>query len=146
MRTQGTTSLMIRNLLPQIAALPDDGRVELAQFLSGNHLFFLNLAMAAAKSAAMWAEQVEGSSIVTMMCRNGTSYGIRLAGSDEVFIGAAPPVAEAMYYPDYGPETSARDIGDSAILELVGPRRRGRRRLAGGRRLPAGRHGGRGQR
>ena len=25
-----------------------------------------------------------------------------------------------MYYPDYGPETSARDIGDSAILELVG--------------------------
>ena len=25
-----------------------------------------------------------------------------------------------MYYPDYGPETSAPDIGDSAILELVG--------------------------
>lgn len=120
MRTQGTTSLMIRNLLPQIAALPDDGRVALAQFLSGNHLFFLNLAMAAAKSAAMWAEQVEGSSIVTMMCRNGTSYGIRLAGSDEVFVSEAPPVADAMYYPDYGPETSARDIGDSAILELAG--------------------------
>ncbi len=120
MRTQGTTSLMIRNLLPQIAALPDDGRVALAQFLSGNHLFFLNLAMAAAKSAAMWAEQVEGSSIVTMMCRNGTSYGIRLAGSDEVFVSEAPPVAAAMYYPDYGPETSARDIGDSAILELAG--------------------------
>ena len=52
MRTQGTTSLLIRNLLPQIAALPDAGRVDLAQFLSGNHLFFLNLAMAAAKSAA----------------------------------------------------------------------------------------------
>ena len=76
--------------------------------------------MAAAKSAAMWAEQVKGSSIVTMMCRNGTSYGIRLAGSDEVFISAAPAVEEAMYYPDFGPETSARDIGDSAILELVG--------------------------
>jgi hypothetical protein len=120
MRTQGTTSLLIRNLLPQIAALPEDGRIALAQYLSGNHLFFLNLAMAAAKSAAMWAEQVEGSSIVTMMCRNGTSYGVRLAGSDEVFVSEAPPVAEAMYYPDYGPETSARDIGDSAILELVG--------------------------
>jgi hypothetical protein len=120
MRTQGTTSLMIRNLLPQIAALPDPGRLELSKFLSGNHLFFLNLAMAAAKSAALWAERVEGSSIVTMMCRNGTSYAIRLAGSNEVFISAAPPVAEAMYYPDYGPETSAPDIGDSAILELVG--------------------------
>jgi len=92
----------------------------MAQYLSANHLFFLNLAMAGAKATAMWAEQVEGSSIVTMMCRNGTSYGIRLAGSDEVFIDAAPAVEEAMYYPDYGPETSAPDIGDSAILELVG--------------------------
>lgn len=120
MRTQGTTNLFLRNVLPQIAALPDTGRVELAEFLSGNHLFFLNLAMAAAKSAALWAEQVEGSSIVTMMCRNATSYAIRVAGSEEVFLSEAPPVANAMYYPDYGPETSARDIGDSAILELVG--------------------------
>jgi hypothetical protein len=120
MRTQGTTSLFIRNLLPQLVDLPDTGRVELARFLSGNHLFFLNLAMAAAKSAAMWAEQVSGSSIVTMMCRNGTSYGLRLAGSSEVHTAAAPPVEHAMYYPDYGPETSAPDIGDSAILELVG--------------------------
>lgn len=120
MRTQGTTSLLLRNLLPQLADLPDSGRVELARFLAGNHLFFLNLAMAAAKSVALWAEQVTGSSIATMMCRNGTSYGLRLAGSDEVFLSASPPVADAMYYPDYGPETSAPDIGDSAILELVG--------------------------
>ena len=120
MRTQGTTSLLIRNVLPQLAALPDDGRTALARFLSGNHLFFLNLAMAAAKSVAMWAEQVPGSSIVTMMCRNGTTYGIRMAGSKAVFVSDAPPVADAMYYPDYGPETSAGDIGDSAILELVG--------------------------
>ena len=120
MRTQGTTSLLIRNLLPHIASLPDDGRVELARYLSGNHLFFLNLAMAAAKSVALWAEQVEGSSIVTMMCRNGTTYAVRVAGSDQLFMSASPPVADAMYYPDYGPETSAPDIGDSAILELVG--------------------------
>jgi hypothetical protein len=120
MRTQGTTSLLIRNLLPHLASLPDEGRIELARFLSSNHLFFLNLAMAAAKSVALWAEQVAGSSIVTMMCRNGTSYGVRLAGSDQVFLAAAPPVSEAMYYPDYGPETAAPDIGDSAILELVG--------------------------
>jgi hypothetical protein len=120
MRTQGTTSLFIRDLLPQLAALPDDGRVGFALYLRGNHLFFLNLAMAAAKAAAMWAEPVEGSSIVTMMCRNGTSYGIRLAGSEEIFVAASPPVEDAMYYPDYGPDTSAPDIGDSAILELVG--------------------------
>ncbi|HYJ69803.1 MAG TPA: DUF1116 domain-containing protein [Nocardioidaceae bacterium] len=120
MRTQGTTSLFIRDLLPDLAALPDDGRVAFADYLRGNHLFFLNLAMAAAKATAMWAEQVDGSSIVTMMCRNGTTYGVRLAGSDEVFVAASPPIEDAMYYPGYGPDTSAPDIGDSAILELVG--------------------------
>jgi hypothetical protein len=120
MRTQATTNLLLRNLLPHLAALPDPGRVELARFLSGNHLFFLNLAMAAAKSVALWAEQVEGSSIVTLMCRNGTTYGIRLAGSEDVFLAESPPVGDALYYPDYGPESGARDIGDSAILELVG--------------------------
>jgi hypothetical protein len=120
MRTQATTNLLLRNLLPHLAALPDPGRVELARFLSGNHLFFLNLAMAAAKSVALWAEQVEGASIVTLMCRNGTTYGIRLAGSEDVFLAESPPVGDALYYPDYGPESGARDIGDSAILELVG--------------------------
>lgn len=120
MRTQGTTSLLIRNLLPQLVALPDTGRVALARFLSSDHLFFLNLAMAGAKSLAMWAEQVVGSSIVTLMCRNGTSYAIRLAGSDQLFVCDSPPITDAMYYPDYGPETSAPDLGDSAILELVG--------------------------
>ncbi len=120
MRTQGTTNLLIRNLLPYLAALPDRGRVELARYLSGNHLFFLNLAMAGARSVTMWAEQVSGSSVVTTMCRNGTTFGVRLAGLDTLFVAPAPPVLDAMYYPGYGPETSAPDIGDSAVLELVG--------------------------
>jgi hypothetical protein len=120
MRTQGTTNLLLRDLLPHLVALPDDRGVDLARFLSGNHLFFLNLAMAAAKSVALWAEQVEGSSIVTLMCRNGTDYGIRLAGSSRMFLAEAPPVEHGMYYPDHGPQSGARDIGDSAILELVG--------------------------
>ncbi len=76
--------------------------------------------MAAARSLTMAAEQVSGSSIVTTMCRNGTTFGIRLAGNDTMFVSDAPPVEDAMYYPDYGPESSAPDIGDSAVLELVG--------------------------
>lgn len=120
MRTQATTSLLLRNLLPQLVALPETGRIELARFLSGNHLFFLNLAMAAARSLTMSAEQVEGSSIVTTMCRNGTTYGVQLAGCDTLFESDAPPVRDAMYYPHYGPENGAPDIGDSAVLELIG--------------------------
>jgi hypothetical protein len=120
-RTQATTNLLLRDLLPHLAALPDDGpRVALAGFLSGNHLFFLNLAMAAARSVALWAEQVEHSSIVTLMCRNGTTYGVRLAGSDDLFLAEAPAVGDALFSGDYSPADGAPDIGDSAILELVG--------------------------
>jgi hypothetical protein len=120
MRTQATTNLFLRNLLPHLMALEGPGRVELANFLSGNHLFFLNVAMAAAKSLTLWAEQVEGSSIVTSMARNGTTFGIRLAGSDAWFVTDAPPIGQALYYPGYGPDSAAPDIGDSAVLELIG--------------------------
>jgi len=120
MRTQATTNLLIRNLLPHIVEAAGREGVEFARYLSGNHLFFLNLAMAGAKSLTLWAEQVSGSSIVTTMARNGTTFGVRLAGNDEWFVTEAPPVGDALYYSGYGPETAARDIGDSAVLELVG--------------------------
>jgi hypothetical protein len=120
MRTQASTNLLIRTLLPHLAALEDGRRVEVARFLAANHLFFLNLAMAGARSLTLWAEQVEGSSIVTTMARNGTTYGIRLAGDPQWHLAPAPPVGQAMYYPGFGPEVAAPDIGDSAVLELVG--------------------------
>jgi hypothetical protein len=119
MRTQASTNLFIRQLLPALAALESPARVELARFLAGNHLFFLNLAMAAARSITEWAAQVEGSSLVTAMARNGTTFGVRLGGSPW-FVTGAPPIGHALYYPGQGPETSALDIGDSALLELVG--------------------------
>ncbi|GAA1207719.1 DUF1116 domain-containing protein [Pseudonocardia alaniniphila] len=120
MRTQAATNLLTRTWLPHIAALPEGLREPFAGFLSGNHLFFLNLAMAAAKSLQLHAEQVQGSSIVTTMSRNGTTFGIKLAGSAQWHICEAPPVGEALYYSGFGPQTSARDIGDSAVLELTG--------------------------
>ena len=76
--------------------------------------------MAAAKSLTMWAEQVEGSSIVTTMARNGTTFGVRLAGSPTWFLNDAPEIGDALYKPGFGPGSGARDIGDSAVLELIG--------------------------
>jgi hypothetical protein len=119
-RTQAATNLLIRDWLPHLADLADPARVAFARFLSGNHLFFLTIAMAAARSLTEWAAQVPGSSIVTSMARNGTTFGIRLAGSDQWFLAEAPEVGHALYYPGQGPQTSARDIGDSAVLELTG--------------------------
>ena len=120
MRTQATTNLFIRNLLPHIIDHVGTKGHEFGVYLSGNHLFFLNLVMAGAKSLTLWAERVPSSSIVTTMARNGTTFGVKLAGHDHWYVTEAPPVGDALYYPGYGPETAAKDIGDSAVLELVG--------------------------
>jgi hypothetical protein len=119
-RVQATTNLLIRQLLPHLAAVEGPQRVTVADFLSRNHLFVLNLAMAAARSLTEWAAQVEGSSVVTSMARNGTTFGIRLAGCDRWFTAPAPAIGHALYHAGHGPEAGAPDIGDSAVLELVG--------------------------
>ena len=121
MRVQATTNLLLRDLLPRLVRSSSARIGEVADFLSTNHLMFLNVAMAGARALVEWASQVPDSSIVTTMCRNGTTYGIRLPGRPEHwFLADAPPVQDALYYPDQGPDTSAADIGDSAVLELVG--------------------------
>lgn len=120
MRTQAATNLLARTWLPHIAALPDAQREPFARFLGGNHLFYLTLAMAAARSLTAWAGEVTGSTIVTTMSRNGTTFGVRVAGSDRWYVTDAPPVGEALYYSGYGPDDAAPDIGDSAVLELCG--------------------------
>jgi hypothetical protein len=119
-RTQAATNLLIRHLLPFIADASSPGRVDVARFLSQNHLFFLTIAMGAARALTGWAAQVRGSSVVVGMSRNGTSFGVRLAGSDAWHLDAAPPVERALYNPGRGPADAAADIGDSAVLELVG--------------------------
>jgi hypothetical protein len=121
MRTQATGNLLLRHLFEHLVAPNPPGLVEFARFWSGNHLLFLNIAMAAAKATTEWAALVPGSSVVVSMARNGTTFGIKVSGSGEGWhIAPAPPVEHAMYYPGQGPETSAPDIGDSAVLELIG--------------------------
>lgn len=121
MRTQATTNLLVRELLPFIAALGNDsGSVEFADYLSKNHLFFLTIAMAAAKSLTLSAQQVSGSTVVTTMARNGTTFGVKVGASSKWHITEAPPVADALYYAGFSNRDAALDIGDSAVLELVG--------------------------
>jgi hypothetical protein len=119
-RTQAATNLLIRDWLPHLTEMGGAAAAAFARFLSGNHLFFLPMAMAAARSLAEWAGQVPGAAIVTGMSRNGAAFGIRLAGSPRWFTAEAPEVGHALYHPGRGPDDGARDIGDSAVLELCG--------------------------
>ncbi|MGH9101482.1 MAG: DUF1116 domain-containing protein [Acidimicrobiales bacterium] len=121
MRSQATTNLLLRHLLPFLVALDHPRAVELARFLSADHLFFLNIAMAGAKATVDWASSVPCSSAVVAMARNGTSFGLRLSATgDAWFTTEAPEVSDALYHPGFGPHDGALDIGDSAVLELVG--------------------------
>jgi hypothetical protein len=89
-------------------------------FVAGNDHFFLNISMAACKSMSDAAHGVSGSSMVTVMARNGVNFGIRLSGTrDQWFQAPANPV-DGLYFPGYTIEDAAADLGDSAITETNG--------------------------
>ncbi len=92
---------------------------ETLAFIAGNDLFFLNLSMAACKVMLDAAQGVPHSTMVTVMARNGTEFGIRLSGLDAWFT-APSPMVNGLFFPGYGPEHAARDLGDSAITETAG--------------------------
>ncbi len=121
-RNRAATSLFIRELAPHLVRLAArrDDVARVFEFLNGNDHFTLNLSMPAAKCALDAAAETPGSSLVTVMARNGTEFGIRLAGTGARWFTAPAPKVEGLYFPGYGPDDAAPDIGDSAITETGG--------------------------
>ena len=118
MRSQATTNLLWRRLLPAFAA---EGGEDVGSALTANHLFFLNLVMAAAKCASLAAAGSSGSTLVTLMARNGTDMAVQLAGlPGQWFTAPAAPVQDALLREGFAAEDAALDIGDSAVLECIG--------------------------
>ena len=118
MRSQASGNLLVRKLVAGFAAL---GGEEVARFIAGNHHFFLNLTMAAARCASIAAEGVEDSTVVTLMARNGTDMGIQIAGlPGRWFTAPAAPVQDALLREGYSADDAALDIGDSAVIECIG--------------------------
>ncbi len=121
-RNVAASCLLGRALMPHLArSAPDLGALaRVAEFLAANDQFFLNLAMAAAKASADPCLGVEGSTMVATMARNGTDFGIRVAGLGDRWFTAPVNVPEGLYFPAFGPDDANPDIGDSAIVETVG--------------------------
>jgi hypothetical protein len=122
-RNRAGSLMTLRELSPAIVAVEGASSSDIAavlKFIGGNEHFFLNLGMPTAKLAMDAARDVPGSSLVTVMARNGTEFGIQTAGTgDRWFTGPAnTPVG--LYLGDYGPEDANPDIGDSAIMETYG--------------------------
>jgi len=100
--------------VPREQALPTLG------YLTGHNLLFLGLAMASGKAIADPARDVEYSSLVVAMCRNGTEFGIKVAGLGEQWFVAPSPVVDGLFLPGYSAADAGLDMGDSAITETVG--------------------------
>jgi hypothetical protein len=121
-RNRAATSLFLRQIGAALleGTAPLDDRAAVHRFIDGNDHFMLNLVMAAGKLGVDAAAGVAGSSLVTAMARNGTEFGIRLAGTGDAWFTAPAPVVDGLFLGSYTADDANPDIGDSAITETVG--------------------------
>ena len=121
-RNIAASALFVREICPLIAELELDNeeKTKIIKFVCGNVQFFLNLAMAAGKATTDPAKGVKYSSLLTAMARNGTNFGIKVAGTNEDWFVAPSNMPEGLYFPGFGPQDANPDMGDSAIIEVIG--------------------------
>jgi hypothetical protein len=121
-RNRAATSLFLRAIGPALARTNQDNKVlaKVIEFIDRNDHFFLNLSMPAGKAMLEAAEGIEGSTIVTVMARNGTDFGIRLASMPERWFTAPAGNVQGLYFPQYAEKDANPDIGDSTITETAG--------------------------
>jgi Protein of unknown function (DUF1116) len=121
-RNSASSSLFANALsIPMIQA--GVAKPELLQtlgYMTGHNLLFLGLAMASGKAIADPVRDIECSTLVTAMCRNGTEFGIRVSGLGDEWFTAPSPKVDGLYIPGYKDEDAGLDMGDSAIAETVG--------------------------
>ena len=103
------------------AGVPMDKLVPTLYYLGRNEFLFLPVVMASAKSVADPARDVEHSTVVTAMARNGTEFGIRVSGlGDTWFTAPAVRLVNGVYLDGHTAEDAGTDMGDSTITETVG--------------------------
>jgi len=121
-RNVAASCLLARALMPHLAHLDAaaGALARLAEFLAGNDQFFLNLAMAAGKASTDPCLGIERSTLVVTMARNGTDFGIRVAGLGARWFTAPVEIPRGLYFPGFAAEDANPDMGDSAIVETIG--------------------------
>jgi hypothetical protein len=121
-RNRAATSLLIRTLVPSLVESSTDNTflAKVIRFMAGNDHFFLNPGMAAAKVSLDSVGFVEGSTMVTVMARNGTDFGIQIAGLERRWFTCQAALPDVLLFPGFTRTDVNRDIGDSAIMETYG--------------------------
>ena len=121
-RNVACTSLFMRELAPAFARSCNDSTLlaEALAFMSSNDQFFLNIAMVMGKSIMDPVRNIEASSVVTAMCRNGTDFGVRVSGTEDSWFVAPVEMPRGLYFPGFSEADANPDMGDSTIVETIG--------------------------
>jgi hypothetical protein len=121
-RNRAATSILYRTLAPAIVNTCDRAAdaSDVLEFINHNDHFFLNLSMPACKATLDAARGIANSSIVVVMSRNGTEFGIQLSGTGSQWFTGPADVPDALFFPGYSRADANPDIGDSAITETNG--------------------------
>jgi hypothetical protein len=121
-RNRAGSLMLLRELLPgMITADASSADVaEAVRFSGANEHFFLNLGMPACKLATLAASGIAGSTVVTVMARNGTDFGIQVSGTGGQWFTGPANTPEGLFLGAFGPDDANPDIGDSAITETGG--------------------------
>jgi hypothetical protein len=120
-RNKAGSILYTTKLAPFIVRVTDaDVASEVLKFLGENALSVLNPVMAACKAMVDAGHGVEGSTIVSVMARNGTDFGIRVSGLGDRWFSAPVATPQGLYFPGFEAEDASGDIGDSTITETAG--------------------------
>ncbi len=121
-RNKAGTSLFIREMAPYIVMTDytNKEKSDVLKFMHSNDHFFLNLSMPACKSALDPIADIPYSTIVSIMARNGTEFGIKVSGLGNRWFTAPAEIIDGLFFPGYGMEDANPDIGDSVITETSG--------------------------
>ena len=122
-RNNAGTTLLIQALAPHIldSDFSTKDKQDVFNFVASSDYFSGPTWMACAKAAVDSAHDIDYSTVVTTMCRNGVEFGIRISGLGQSrwFTGPAQYI-EGPLFPGFTKEDRGRDIGDSAITETYG--------------------------
>jgi hypothetical protein len=148
-RCLAASSLLANELIRTMvnANVEKDHLLRTIDHITNHRLIFLSLAMASAKAMTDSASNIDYSTVVVAMARNGVEFGIRVSGlGDQWFTAPAPkafmksfvplgkgvqpweknfglvsiPSEESKKIPRWTEEFAGLDMGDSAITETVG--------------------------
>lgn len=121
-RNKAGSFIFTAKLAPLIAqtGASTEEKAKILQFLGENALSVLNPVMAACKAMADAGHGVEGSTVMTVMARNGTDLGIRVSGLGERWFTGPVGQPDGLYFPGFTADDASGDIGDSTITETAG--------------------------